>query len=461
VKRVKLTSEWLAGWVPRRQEEVADAVCRGLLARAGPSGAKTFYQWTDAPNPETGKTKRKRVAMGRWSPDGGRGTLSLGEARDAFLKLQEEKTAEVAGTAEVTVGDLAKAYSRDVLARRGASGRAWSWGVIGVHVLDARLDPKRPPFGEWPARTVRAPDLAAVVRLARVERTVTRQAKGKGEVSRRLGGPSVARAVLAELKAIFGNAVGSGTLDATPAAVLRGTALGLTKVKRGRNLNERELAALFTALDLTALLDGIAKPQRLSPTVRLGLAFLLYVPVRSHSFIGARWEEVDLDSALWTVPVARLKLKQGARAAASDFIAPLPSTAVTILRRLQELAGESHWVLASPVEPKKHIGEKVLVRAMARLQEGGRLALGSRVTVHDLRRTWRTWAGALRVPFDVAEKHLGHVLPGVADVYDRSEMVEQRAQAAELVGAVFDRIRLGTAAPVVPLAERAARPSPA
>jgi len=88
----------------------------------------------------------------------------------------------------------------------------------------------------------------------------------------------------------------------------------------------------------------------------------------------------------------------------------------------------------------------VLVRALARLQESGRLALGSRLALHDARRTWRTWAGELRVPFEVAEKSLAHVLPGVAATYAHADRVEERAEAAELVAAAFDRIRLGEAA---------------
>jgi hypothetical protein len=40
---------------------------------------------------------------------------------------------------------------------------------------------------------------------------------------------------------------------------------------------------------------------------------------------------------------------------------------------------------------------------------------------------------------------------GSADVYGRAQMVEQRAQAAELVAAAFERIRLEKAAAVVPL----------
>jgi hypothetical protein len=56
-----------------------------------------------------------------------------------------------------------------------------------------------------------------------------------------------------------------------------------------------------------------------------------------------------------------------------------------------------------------------------------------------------------------AEKALGHRTAlaraghsGSADIYARSARTEQRAQAAELVGAALDRIRLGGSAAVVP-----------
>ena len=138
-------------------------------------------------------------------------------------------------------------------------------------------------------------------------------------------------------------------------------------------------------------------------------------------------------------------------------------TAVAILRNLKALAGKSLWVLASPLEPKQHVEPKALIRALTRLQESSedhaaRLALASGVTVHDLRRTWRSFAMDLGVDHVVAERSLGHVaalraagFSGSADVYGRAQMVEQRAQAAELVAAAFDRIRLGKAAAVVPL----------
>jgi len=258
----------------------------------------------------------------------------------------------------------------------------------------------------------------------------------------------------------------------SPAGVMRARAFGLRATSRSRVLDAEEVRAFFRALDLTALLEGTAKRARLSPTVRLALAFQIYVPLRSHSLIGARWEELDLEAARWTVPVARLKLHAEERVTARPFVVPLPATAVAILRKLRERAGEGPWVLASPLPPKppkpgeepqgpQHVEEKALVRALSRLQATGRLALGAKLTVHDLRRTWRSFAMDLGVDNVVAERSLGHVAAlraagfgGAADVYGRAQMVEQRAAAAELVASALDRIRLGEAASVVPLRER-------
>ena len=347
MKRIDLTSEWIAGWAPRRQEEVVDKRS-GLLLRGGPSGAKSFYYWSDVRDLATGAARRHRVRLGRWAIDGGGKTLSLGAARGAFDAIREAKQAAADGTAELTVGQLAEAYRRDVLARREPSSLAWSWGIIRTHVLPALPDPEGPPFGGWAARLVRPPDIAAVVRAAREERTVEVAREDGATVARRVGGPAVARAALRELKAMFATAVGAGALEMTPAGVLQAAALGLRGTKRGRYLDRDELAALFQVLDLNAILDGTAKDVRLEETTRLGIALLFYAPARSHSLVAARWEEVDLDGARWTIPPAKLKLHAEARAEARPFVVPLPATAVAILRRLHDLAGESPWVLASP-----------------------------------------------------------------------------------------------------------------
>ncbi len=448
-KRVALTSEWLANWKPKEQEEVSDRECKGLSVIGGPSGVKTFYCFENVRDSETGKPKRKRVPLGRWP------AVSLADARKRLHDARETRQAET-GAGDATVNALADAYRTRILSKRLPASAAWSWGIIRTHVLSAKPDPRRPPFNEWPARIVRPPDITKVIDAAMAERTVTVTGANGKEVARHVGGRAAALAALREVKAIFATAVGVGALEMSPAAVLQSDKLGLKRRRRGRKLSDDEVKTLFTALDLNALLDGSAKERKLSATVRLAIAFLLYAPVRSHSLVGAKWKELDLDAGRWVIPVARLKLNPDDREQASPFTVPIPSTGVAILRKLRELAGDSPWVLASPKNPKKHIGRKVLIRALARLQDSGRLAAGSRFTIHDLRRTWRSKAGELGVSFEVAEKSLAHVLPGVADTYARGELVEKRAEAAELVAADFDRIGLGKAAKVVPLAKRRA-----
>lgn len=451
MRKVSLTGEWLSNWSPTRSTEVADKDCRGLTVVGGPNGLKTFYRFETVRDDATGKARRRRVRLGRL------GSMSLVEARAAVNQAREVRLAELPGASR-TVAQVAESYRKDVLIPNRESADDL-WETVKLHILDARPDPRRRTFGEWPAREVKAPEVSAVVRLAKERRLVE---------GRRRGGNRTGQVVLREVKSIFTHGVATGVLEATPAGALQAAAFGLGSGDgRDRYLDEGEVRALFEALDLTALLDGSARARRLSVTMRLGIAFQLYVPTRTQSVIAARWDEVDLDAARWTIPADRLKVRsKRERAKARPFVVPLPETAVAILHRLREEAGESPWILTSPRskpdEEPRHVEGKALIRALERLQAGGKLALAARVTVHDLRRTWRTWAEEVGVDDVVAEKCLGHRaamqrkgFSRAADVYARAERLDQRAAAMALVAAAFDRVRLGTAATVVPLAERA------
>lgn len=441
-------TEWLNQLQVSNVTEYTDTGCKGLVLRVGPNGIKTFYRWEnerDAKDPRV--FRRKRVKLGYFGRD-----MSLGDARDAVNKAREQMQSELPGAA-VTVAQIAESY-REVMLSKRKSGDA-TWNTIRLHVLDALPYPHRGPFGTWVANTVRAKDLAALVELAKEKRTGG---------NRQRGGPGTAREVLREAKAIFNHGVRKAMLDSSPATALDAKAFGIEKSSRNRVLNADEIRAFFDVLDLNAILDGSAKERKLSQTVRLALAFQLYVPTRTHSLIGARWDEINWKERTWTIPVDRLKLKPKERKVALPFVVPLPDTAIAILKRLKMLAKDSKWVLASPrpieagdgeERQDRHVGAKVLIRALARLQRSGKLTLGTPFTVHDLRRTWRTLAQDLRVPDDAARVSLGHVgLDGVEGVYGRSQLVEPRAQAAAVVAAYLDRLRLGKAAKVVALREK-------
>ena len=459
-----ISTEWLASWRPTKRTEIGDRDARGLRIRGGPSGVVMFRVYDRAPDPVTGELRRIVVNLGRWSETGGPGTMTLVEAQRAVHTRRATKVE--APRRGDTVAALVEAYRRDRLAGQERGDEAHA--VILVHVVKAKPDPKRPPFGEWPAATVTRADVASIVRLAKERREVE---------GRRLGGPGAARVVLRHVVSIFAHAVDSGLLDGSVAVGMKLSTFGLKGSGRDRFLTAAELAAFFAAIDLEELLNGTDKAARLKPATRLALAALVYTGTRTGAVLNARWEAVDLKKATWTVPPEDQKLTVEARKKAKPFAVPLCPTAVSIFKRLQKEAGASPWVVTSPRAEKKakagkeptRLEEKALARALSRLQAAAkasrnhpakpaRLALTPKVTVHDLRRTWRTWAGELGIPVDLAEKALGHVaanqaagFSAAADIYDRSERLDARREAMELVGAAFDRVMSGDAATVVPI----------
>ena len=56
--------------------------------------------------------------------------------------------------------------------------------------------------------------------------------------------------------------------------------------------------------------------------------------------------------------------------------------------------------------------------------------------LHDIRRTARSLMSRAGVPSDVAEQCLGHVLPGIRQVYDRHKYIDEKRLAFEKLSAL-------------------------
>ena len=73
--------------------------------------------------------------------------------------------------------------------------------------------------------------------------------------------------------------------------------------------------------------------------------------------------------------------------------------------------------------------------------------------IHDLRRTSRSLLSRAGVRPDIAERVLGHAIPGVGGVYDRHHYDQERAQALAKLATLLARIvRSNASGNVVPLA---------
>lgn len=163
------------------------------------------------------------------------------------------------------------------------------------------------------------------------------------------------------------------------------------------------------------------------------LEFLALTATRSGDVRGATWDEIDLDAALWTIPAARLKVKNN-----GDHVVPLSAAAVALLKRiLRKRVKDCPYVFpAKQGGPLSDMALSMLMRDMhaAEIKEGrkgwGDRQSGRPAVVHGLRSTFRDWAAEhTEYPSDMAEIALAHKVGSeVEQAYRRGSMVAKRRQ---------------------------------
>lgn len=143
------------------------------------------------------------------------------------------------------------------------------------------------------------------------------------------------------------------------------------------------------------------------------LRFLILTAARTGEVIGATWDEIDLNSRVWTVPAQRMKSGRAHRV-------PLSEQAVGLLVDLPRLE-ERRWLF-----PSSRTARPLSNMAMLELLRGLRPGL----TVHGFRSTFRDWAGeATGYPRELAEAALAHAIPNMTEAaYRRGDMLERRRE---------------------------------
>jgi integrase len=155
----------------------------------------------------------------------------------------------------------------------------------------------------------------------------------------------------------------------------------------------------------------IARLRRTGSISALCLEFTILTAARSGEAIGARWNEFDLDRAIWTVPKERMK-------AGREHRLPLSLRAQEVLTEMSTIRG-SDLVFPGqkPGRPLSNMALKMVLRRMK-----------VDATVHGFRSSFRDWAAEqTSVPREVAEAALAHVLEDkVEAAYRRTDLFEKR-----------------------------------
>ena len=74
----------------------------------------------------------------------------------------------------------------------------------------------------------------------------------------------------------------------------------------------------------------------------------------------AAWAEIDLDSALWTIPPARMKRRKDGKENGDPHLVPLPTQAVSVLRDLHQLTGHGALVFPGERDHDRPLSENAL-----------------------------------------------------------------------------------------------------
>jgi integrase len=148
------------------------------------------------------------------------------------------------------------------------------------------------------------------------------------------------------------------------------------------------------------------------------LEFTILCAARTGEVLGARWDEIDLDRGVWTVPANRMK-------AGREHRVPLSGRALEILREMHE-GREGDYVFPGQ-NPGKPLGPRALkITVLRRMKVEG-------ATVHGFRSSFRDWAGnETGYPRDLIETALAHVIGDQAEqAYRRSDALEKRRALME------------------------------
>ena len=187
---------------------------------------------------------------------------------------------------------------------------------------------------------------------------------------------------------------------------------GKGKKKRQPALPHAQLPAFMAAL---AEREGIASDC---------LTFQILTAVRPGNACEAKWSEIDLQKATWSIADDDMKTNE-------PHIVPLNAAALAVLARMEKIrSGEFVFFGAQSKRPLSDGAVLALIKRMHKAQPWtDPRQSNARIVSHGFRSTFRDWAAERGYQDAVAEAALAHtVSDGVIAAYKRTTFVELRKQ---------------------------------
>jgi integrase len=172
----------------------------------------------------------------------------------------------------------------------------------------------------------------------------------------------------------------------------------------------------FPAMPIDDLPEFMVELRASNGTSARALEFLILTVARTGEVLEARWSEIDLRAAVWTVPAERMKAGRVHRV-------PLTDDAVAVLRQMQPLRDSDDGFVFPGVRRGRPMSNMAMSKLLKRMG-------ASAYTVHGFRSVFRDWVSE-RTEFqtELAEQSLAHVLRNrVEAAYRRGDALERRRE---------------------------------
>lgn len=192
------------------------------------------------------------------------------------------------------------------------------------------------------------------------------------------------------------------------------------------------------ALPFKEIGSFVADLRAMNGSSARALEFLILTACRTSEVLGARWDELDDDSQVWTIPKSRMKAKK-------EHKVPLSTRAREIVLMMRKQSTGDY--IFEGDKPGRPLSSMALLMMLRRMNRGD-------LTAHGFRSTFRDWASErTNYPREVCEMALAHTVgDAVEAAYRRGDLFAKRRKLMLAWGTECDTFYLnGGKASVTPI----------
>lgn len=168
------------------------------------------------------------------------------------------------------------------------------------------------------------------------------------------------------------------------------------------------------ALPYAEICDFIKKLRMETSISAAAMEFLILTATRTSEAIEASFQEIDLNSGVWTIPSGRMKAGRAHRV-------PLSLPALAIVKRMKTLSRGKYVFPGRQTD--KHLSNMALLQLLERMGRDD-------ITSHGFRSTFRDWsAECTNHPREICESALAHTIKDKTEAaYQRGDLFQKRAR---------------------------------